>query len=132
MKKIYHGFREILSRFRAIKIQLLGLIHTKQSIVDIRNARLEKDVTVYFRRSGSLKVIGNTLICKHSKIVIDGGELYLGKDSTIGENNIFNVFDKVVLGENTLTADRVSFISNTHHYHDVLAPISRQGGVLAQ
>lgn len=46
----------------------------------------------------------------------------------IGEYNIFNCFASINIGNNCVTADHVSFITNTHNYKDINTPIKCQGG----
>lgn len=50
----------------------------------------------------------------------------IGDNTSIGENNIFNVFADITIDRDNLMADRVSFITNIHHYENIDQPITRQ------
>lgn len=78
------------------------------------------------RRKGEMTIGKNTRIHKNSKIVIDGGRLHIGQGCCFGEGTIFNCFDNLIIGDNVLTADRVSFICNKHQFSDISVPIIDQ------
>lgn len=130
IRKIYRVFQNILFQVRRIKIRFLYFIHYNdmKGIMLSPGIRIESNVDFFFRKHGNLIVKGNTLICKQSKIVINGGDLHIEDGCTFGANNIFNVFSDINIGKNVLTADRVSFITNIHEYRDITSPISWQAG----
>lgn len=51
------------------------------------------------------------------------GGLCIGKNSVLGEYGIYNVFSNVKIGDNVITADRVSFVSNIHTYENINIPV---------
>ena len=119
----------IQHRIRVYKIRILWFVHYRSFLRGIdKTVRIEPKVDFFFRRRGDICVNEKTLICKNSKIVIDGGKLSIGSGCTFGANNIFNVFDEIKIGDNVLSADRVSFITNTHNYTDITIPVCQQGG----
>ena len=91
-----------------------------------KGALLHKGVRLLFRRYGTVTIKTGTNIQRNTRIVIDGGELNIGEGCSFGEDNIINVFSKVVFGNRVLTADRVSFISNIHSYENIGIPICNQ------
>ena len=72
--------------------------------------------------------VGLRNIISNNKIVLDDGNLELGKNITLGENCVINCFDMICLGDNLLTSDNVNFIKNTHNYTDINKPINQSGG----
>ncbi len=77
---------------------------------------------------GNMVIGDNTAIYNNSKIILNNGRLIIGKNCSLGEYGIYNTFSNIVLGDNVLTADRVSFITNIHDYEDINIPIKLQGG----
>lgn len=91
-----------------------------------KTTNFHKNVRLLFRRKGTVKIEGQTNFQRDSRIVIDGGNLFVGSNCSFGEQNVINVFDNVIIGNSVLTADRVNLISNIHVYSDITVPICEQ------
>lgn len=113
-----------------IKVHIISLhCKVRGTICHIeKSSKISSDVRVILRRKGEIKIDANATLCKNSKIIIDMGKLLIGNNTCIGENCIFNCFETICIGNNVVTADNVSFITNTHNYEDVTKPINEQGG----
>ena len=60
------------------------------------------------------------------KIYYWRGELRIGENCLLGEYGIYNIFADVIIGNEVMTADRVSFVTNIHHYEDIDVSIKCQ------
>lgn len=98
----------------------------KKSFIVCKGGVIEKKVRFLLRKSGDFKLGVNSRICRNNKIVINGGDLLIGSNVTIGENCIFNVFANVIIQDNVLMADKINFITNEHGYRDINLPINAQ------
>lgn len=125
IKKIRDFFRG-LKRFFWITHFDLRYSQKRGNCKIAKGALLHKGVRLLFRRYGTVTIKTGTNIQRNTRIVIDGGELNIGEGCSFGEDNIINVFSKVVFGNRVLTADRVSFISNIHSYENIGIPICDQ------
>lgn len=95
-------------------------------IVFGKKNRIHRNVRILMRKQGNINLKNNNEIFDYSKIVINGGNLNIGSECTFGENNVFNVFADIIIGDGVLTADRVSFITNIHQYQDTCQWIKEQ------
>lgn len=130
IKKIYRGMERLAYCIRILKSRGIYFFkyHTMDGFEIEGNVRIEKHVDVFFWLKGRIRIQDNSLISKYSKIVINGGDLYIGRHCTFGRNAIFNVFDTIRIEDNVLTADKVSFIGNLHTYEDIHTPVCNQPG----
>lgn len=55
-----------------------------------------------------------------------GGKLEIGKNCLLGEYGIYNTFANLIIEDDVITADRISFVTNIHQYHDIEIPIKDQ------
>ena len=85
---------------------------------------IESNVRFLLRNSGNFKMGYNSRICRDCKVVINGGNMILGDNVTVGEKCIFNIFDDISIGDNVLMADKINFITNEHGYKDINLPIN--------
>ncbi len=130
MKALYIAWIKVLMGLRKQKYKFLAYIHLRKCgrVRFDKAVRIEKGCSCYFRQDGSIQIAGNSLLCRNTKIVVQGGNLRIGKQCTFGEGAIFNVFDNITIGNGVLAADKVSFITNSHHYENIGIPIYNQGG----
>lgn len=127
LKPLYHNLlllccvlqRTIFAPFYALKIPFNKNIIIESNVRFYNNTRV-----IYY--DGSMKVGSNTEICCFSKFIIEGGKLQIGNNCLLGEYGIYNVFADLIIGNNVMTADRVSFVTNIHDYKDIITPIKRQ------
>ena len=47
----------------------------------------------------------------------------------LGEYGIYNTFADLIIGNDVITADRVSFVTNIHEYEDIHIPIKDQPSI---
>ena len=120
----------LLQMLRNWKARILQSPYFKRrnGIVCDKTVRWEEAVRVLNRTGQTAKVGEYTRIHRGAKIVLHGADLTIGKHCMIGENNRINVFAPVQIGDNVITADGVSFITNTHNYQDIHRPIVVQAG----
>lgn len=76
--------------------------------------------------NGSMCGGHDTVICNYSKFIIGDGKLIIGSNCLLGEYGIYNTFSDIIIGDNVITADRISFVTNIHHYDDISVPIKEQ------
>jgi acetyltransferase-like isoleucine patch superfamily enzyme len=76
-----------------------------------------------------MEVKRDTTICNYSKFIIGGGKLEIGKNCLLGEYGIYNTFADLIIGDDVITADRISFVTNIHQYENVTIPIKNQPSV---
>jgi len=89
------------------------------------HVKLGKGTRVYLY-DGKLKIKKDTTICNYSKFIIGDGKLEIGRNCLLGEYGIYNTFSKLIIGNDVITADRVSFVTNIHQYEDISLPIKNQ------
>lgn len=112
--------RTLFSPFLGIKIPFSKNINFEP------NVRVGSGTRLY-DYGGIINVCTNTNICNNSKFIVGkDGYLYIGKNCLLGEQGIYNVFDDLILGNNVITADRVSFVTNIHLYNDISVAIKDQ------
>ena len=99
--------RTIFAPFHGLKIPINKNIKISQNVRFYDGTRV-----LYY--GGNLKIGENTTICSFSKFIISGGDLQIGKNCLLGEYGIYNTFDNLIIGDDVITADRVSFITNIH------------------
>ena len=135
MGKVRSFFRKATLILRSLKTRIvvakwifISLIkYSDTSVIDISSDFLLVGGADYLpRRKGALAIGHHTKIHKKTKIVIDGGNLTIGGNCSFGESNIFNCFDNIIIEDEVLTADRVSFICNIHSYEDTSVAIINQ------
>ena len=127
LRPVYKKFKSILcilqrtifSCFYDLKIPIKKNINIAENVKFYRGSRV-----IYY--SGVMEVGSNTEICCYSKIILGGGNLKIGKNCLLGEYGIYNVFANLIIGNDVMTADRVSFVTNIHQYVDINTPIKRQ------
>ncbi|RGR57231.1 acyltransferase [Agathobacter rectalis] len=59
-------------------------------------------------------------------LLLGGGKLEIGKNCLLGEYGIYNTFANLIIEDDVITADRISFVTNIHQYHDIEIPIKDQ------
>lgn len=130
IKGLYRKIERVAYKVRIFCCRMLYLLkyRTMDGFEIDSNVRVEKNVDFLFWMKGKIRIQDHSLISKYSKIVINGGDLYIGKHCTFGRNAIFNVFDKIRIEDYVLTADKVSFIGNLHTYEDIQIPVCNQPG----
>lgn len=90
-----------------------------------RCVKLGGGTRIYFY-DGNMHVGRDTVICNYSKFIIGDGNLKIGTNCLLGEYGIYNTFSDIIIGNNVITADRISFVTNIHHYEDISLPIKEQ------
>lgn len=137
------GLKKIIRKFGNLKESTVTFVNTykvkcifdikynivknqKKSFIVCRGGIIERKVRFLLRKSGNFKLGENSRLCRNNKIVINGGDLLIGCDVTVGENCIFNVFSNVIIKDNVLMADKINFITNEHGYMDINLPINAQ------
>ena len=135
MGKVRSFFRKASLILRSLKTRIIVakwmficiLKYSDTSAIDISSDFLLMGGTDYVpRKKGSLVIGHRTKIHKNTKIVVDGGNLVIGNNCSFGESNIFNCFDSIIIEDEVLTADRVSFICNKHSYENTSVAIINQ------
>lgn len=112
--------RTIFSPFLKVKVPLNSKI-----IVDT-HVKFHKGTRIIFY-GGSANIGQDSIICNDSKFIIGlEGKLKIGHKCILGEYGIYNVFSDLIIGNNVITADRVSFVTNNHKYEDINTPIKDQ------
>lgn len=111
--------RTILSCFYQIKYPLKKEVHCDSHV------KFGKGTRIYFY-DGSMHVRENTTVCNNSKFIIGSGRLEIGKNCLLGEYGIYNTFADLIIEDDVITADRISFVTNIHQYGDVNVPIKEQ------
>lgn len=111
--------RTIFKLFYQIKIPFFKNINFHKCV------KLGAGTRIYFY-SGSMDVGRDTVICNYSKFIVNGGNLVIGKNCLLGEYGIYNTFSDLFIGNNVITADRVSFVTNIHNFSDISIPIKEQ------
>lgn len=76
--------------------------------------------------NGFMRVQENTTVCNYSKFIIGEGKLEIGKNCLLGEYGIYNTFADLIIGNDVITADRISFVTNMHQYENINIPIKNQ------
>lgn len=130
----------MIKQFAKQFISIIGALYFKIKAmifyrVNPKRINIMKDGKIYSKvriiqmfSSGKITLGARAKIHKNTKIVLAGGNLQIGENTTIGENSIINCFSDVIIGESVVTADRINFITNTHNYEDVTKPICEQAG----
>lgn len=121
----WYARRTIVSRLFHTKIQYGS--HTNIG----KRVRILPGTRIYNPDNSEIFIGENSILCSFCKVIMTrgkGGKLHIGHDVTLGEYNVVNVFGNVTIGDSVQTADRVSFITNTHNYQDISIPIRDQGG----
>lgn len=115
--------RTILAPFRHV------LIQTGSNCKFGKRVFFAPYTRMYNSQNESVVIGDNTAVFSYTKIGMCGygGALHIGDNCSIGEHNVFNVFADITLGDNVLTADYVSFVTNDHKYKDITKPIMCQG-----
>lgn len=117
---LYFFRRTLLSPFFGIKIPFSKNINFEANVSVGSGTRV-------YNYGGRINVGVNTTICNNSKFIVgEDGRLDIGKNCLLGEQGIYNIFDDLLLGDNVITADRVSFVTNIHLYDDVSVAIKNQ------
>lgn len=114
--------RTVLAPLYGIKLPL------NKKICFGTHVKLGSGTRVYFY-SGSLQVEKDTVICNYSKIIVGGGKLKIGENCLLGEYGIYNTFADLIIGNDVITADRISFVTNIHQYENIDQPIKNQPSV---
>ena len=114
--------RTALAPFYKIKVPL------NKKISFGTHVKLGSGTRVYFY-GGSLQIERDTVICNYSKIIVGGGKLKIGKNCLLGEYGIYNTFADLIIGNDVITADRISFVTNIHQYENVNRPIKNQPSI---
>lgn len=114
--------RTVLAPLYGIKLPL------NKKICFGTHVKLGSGTRVYFY-SGSLQVEKDTVICNYSKIIVGGGKLKIGENCLLGEYGIYNTFTDLIIGNDVITADRISFVTNIHQYENIDQPIKNQPSV---
>ena len=114
--------RTLFSWFYQIKLPINNRIK-----VD-RHVKFGRGVRVY-SYGGFMEVKENVTICNYSKFIVGDGRLYIGKNCLLGEYGIYNTFADLIIGDDVITADRVSFVTNIHKYEDIHIPIKDQPSI---
>ena len=111
--------RTVFSYFHRLSIPINRHIKIESNVKFYNDTRV-----IYY--DGNMKIGPNTEICCFSKFIIGGGELRIGENCLLGEYGIYNIFADVIIGNEVMTADRVSFVTNIHHYEDIDVSIKCQ------
>lgn len=129
IKKALKAMRDFFYELKKYKFIVYYRMKYKKSDGEIvlgKRNRIHRHVRILMRKQGNVNFKNNNEIFEYSKIVINGGNLNIGSECTFGENNVFNVFADIIIGNGVLTADRVSFITNIHQYQDTFQWIKEQ------
>lgn len=111
--------RTLLSSFYKIKFPINKEVHCDSHV------KIGRGTMIYFY-NGKMHIKENTTICNNSKFIIGGGKLEIGKNCLLGEYGIYNTFANLIIEDDVITADRISFVTNIHQYHDIEIPIKDQ------
>ena len=115
--------RTLLSWIYQIKYPL------KKEVQCDSHVKLGKGTRIYYYE-GTMHVRKNTTICNNSKFIIGGGgRLEIGKNCLLGEYGIYNTFADLIIEDDVITADRISFVTNIHQYSDINIPIKEQPSI---
>lgn len=114
--------RTIFSPIHNLKIPL------NKNIKIGSNVKFYNGTRVFFY-DGTMCIGSNTEVCSFSKFIIGGGQLHIGSNCLLGEYGIYNTFDDLIIGNNVMTADRVSFVTNIHKYEDINTAIKKQPSI---
>lgn len=114
----------ILQRTMFAPLYKIKVPLSKKLVFDT-HVKLGKGTRMYLY-GGSLKIKRDTVICNYSKFIIGDGKLEIGKNCLLGEYGIYNTFSDLIIGNDVITADRISFVTNIHHYEDISVPIKEQ------
>lgn len=133
LREIKHKFRESMQFFRRTIFRRICHIHLEygKNVSIGKNVNISSYTRIYNQYKGHVYIGDNSHICCYCKFILalkGGGKLHIGKNVTLGEYNVINVFSDVLIGDDVVTADRVSFITNRHTYSDIHIPIKQQGG----
>lgn len=126
--ELFMSFLYMIPKYIRFYIKNRIINRSDKTLTKGKGSIIEKRCRFIFRHPGSILLGANVRLCRNIKIVIDGGSLEIGEGSTIGENCIFNCFDSMTIGKHLLTADNISFITNTHYYENINTPICSCGG----
>lgn len=111
--------RTILKIFYKIKYPINKHVHCDEHV------KIGNGTRVYYY-DGSMYVGRNTTICNNSKFIIGGSRLEIGTNCLLGEYGIYNTFADLIIEDNVITADRISFVTNIHQYTNINVPIKQQ------
>lgn len=130
LKPLYHKYLAINC---VLQRTIFASIH-RLKIPMNRNIKIDSNVRFYngtrvVYYGGIMEVGRNTEICSYSKFIIGGGFLKIGSGCLLGEYGIYNTFADLIIGDNVMTADRVSFVTNIHEYEDISTPIRKQPSI---
>ncbi|WP_136487187.1 acyltransferase [Vibrio sp. H11] len=103
-----------------INIFSLGSVDIGKGVKISLSAKVDVD------KSG-LFIIGNKSrvhrFCKFSTL---GGEIIIGKNTTVGDNATFLGRGNIRIGDNVMFADNTKIVAFQHEYEDICIPISLQ------
>lgn len=131
LKNILRPFYRKFSAFWCVLERTIFAPFYKLKIPICRKIRIGSNVKFYsgtrvIYYEGDMKIGPNTQICSFSKFIIGGGKIEIGNNCLLGEYGIYNTFANLVIGNDVMTADRVSFVTNIHEFQDITKSIKKQ------
>lgn len=90
-------------------------------------AFIGKNVRIEIAPNATLKLGRWCWVGNGSKLRVHGGSVEIGAKTVVGEEVTFSAYDSIVLGRESVVADRAMFIDFDHCVTEVERPIRQQG-----